>query len=1739
MSLINRGNSHCSIKQTFECVELRNLIVSFLYSPQRAVFKNDKLRTSILSYAIDEEKLTRKRVQFLTSLIYEISERQLELFMFYHSVFRLDACVLIYVNQVPFQTCDIDTILSLVRQTQDRRAINLRVNVYGQWITYTQYILERGVQLGVEYSSNNAGDGPIFQLNLIQQNANFNIHKQEGIKYIFKGDEYIRVAEKPHHKRIKREYFDRLKRYFRSNKTFISDQLGVEYSSNNAGDGPSCITNILEFIQSDDKTYIIRDHDERLCGLIEKMPSGHTYIFCTEIWLHDIVCVYFLERNDITILNITKEKMCEMMFQQSEDNDWTISLVEDLMLLIYQMTKVESKTDILICILSFIKMRSNRSLIFSIKENLIFKKFSDLFDISLDEDELEQQSFENFVGKCREFYNNADEIESSPFVTKMKRFILYLLSLNIFKKFGVDFDAFNYSVMEQQAIRRKFSSKTGLMKSLMDLFLYIMEQGLQVYTTGEPMSFFHSSKSYTTWKSEFDILVRQSQHLSRASELNFTEEEYDVNLERLIFQGSSILKFSQGEKALHSLVQHNMNILYSLRDDRILSRNISKEREIPFSLLICGTSGIGKSSIKEMLIKEFASVNKLPYGDDYKYVRCPDSEYWSDYKTHKYCIIMDDVAYQDPGKANGIDPSCEEFIKIINSVPYVTNQAELENKGKIPLRCKLVVATTNVEHLNTFYYFSCPSAVQRRFPFIIIPTVREEFATEGGMLDTNKVDTSAYPDYWYWTVKRVEPQPDMDKRKELAHMTVILDKASLPEMMRWYYSAMQIHSEKLHSVKESLQIISDAEICKVCFNVNCNEDHQQSECSIPWYYSFFCSVLYSIMLGAYAMLWNPWFAFLIKMFLTQRFLETLRFRAVIYITQVTRVWHYYGGIMQRKLSPKSKTLIVFIERYLPGIIVMSSTYLMGMFIKKIIRTTFSEEEQFHEQGEIRPKPDKEERPNVWYQKEMGLSVFETPTHSLSISNYSMQQFYDLIQGNVIKFQIEKTDLRSNMLCIKGNLYCFNAHILQKCDETFQLTMNYHKIGASDKLTIPLRKSEITYSEKQDIAFVTINKCPPKRDISKYLMEDFKDIKADGFYVLSTTRRGKFLCPVKHIHAFDVVNRQISTRGWSCTSTSETACGDCGSPLVMMTSRGPIIVGIHALGLSNHAVSVPLTKKLLICSTLKEQVDVSVPLISAESAPRTLGELHRKSTFRYLEEAKACEVYGSFLGHKGNTRTMVCETPISEFLQENYDFQVKYTAPVMKGYKPWRIAAQDMANIPVDFDRKILEICATEFYNDIMKLLPKDELNKLEPYDLFTSVNGAPGVTYVDKMNRNTSAGNPWRKSKRNFLEFVEPDGECLDPVMPTEEILSRVKDIEEKYKRGICYKPNFCAHLKDEPVSFKKANMGKTRVFTGAPFDWSIVVRKKLLSFIRVLQRNRFTFEAGPGTIAQSIEWQELYEYITTFGKDRIVAGDYKAFDKRMQPEFILYAFSIIEKLCAASGNYSEEDLISIKCIAYDTAFPLVDFNGDLVQFYGSNPSGHPLTVIINSLVNSLYMRYCYYTLNPNKEVESFKKHVSLMTYGDDNIMSVSSKINWFNHTTISEVLKSIDITYTMADKEAESIPFIHINDASFLKRKWRYDSDVGAMLAPLEHDSIEKMLTVWTRSRSVTEQEQIISVISSAIREYFYYGKQIFEQKRLMFMEVIKHHELESWVEDWVLPTHDELKNDFWKYSEILKPSN
>ncbi len=252
-------------------------------------------------------------------------------------------------------------------------------------------------------------------------------------------------------------------------------------------------------------------------------------------------------------------------------------------------------------------------------------------------------------------------------------------------------------------------------------------------------------------------------------------------------------------------------------------------------------------------------------------------------------------------------------------------------------------------------------------------------------------------------------------------------------------------------------------------------------------------------------------------------------------------------------------------------------------------------------------------------------------------------------------------------------------------------------------------------------------------------------------------------------------------------------------------------------------------------------------------------------------------------------------------------------------------------------------------------------------------------------------------------------------------------------------------------------------------------------------------------------EYVAVSYYVITLGLDSMIDRDYKTYDKKMPAVFIRAAFWVLDQWRGEITPLTEREKLISRGIATDISFPIINMNKDLYQFFGSNPSGHPLTAILNSIANSLFMRFCFHKLG--YPVSHFKQSVKLMTLGDDNIMG--SKEDGFNHTTISKVLADYGVPYTMADKKSASVPFINIAQCDFLKRRFMILN--GEYVGPLDLNSIMKSLCVWVESKHITSSEHTAQCYLAARREWSLHGKDVFDNcvkkmQKLLQMEAHKH---------------------------------
>jgi hypothetical protein len=234
----------------------------------------------------------------------------------------------------------------------------------------------------------------------------------------------------------------------------------------------------------------------------------------------------------------------------------------------------------------------------------------------------------------------------------------------------------------------------------------------------------------------------------------------------------------------------------------------------------------------------------------------------------------------------------------------------------------------------------------------------------------------------------------------------------------------------------------------------------------------------------------------------------------------------------------------------------------------------------------------------------------------------------------------------------------------------------------------------------------------------------------------------------------------------------------------------------------------------------------------------------------------------------------------------------------------------------------------------------------------------------------------------------------------------------------------------------------------------------------------------------------------------------------------------------AKQMNYTEQDIKIMQGIASELTYPLVAFNGDLVQFMdGGWISGTAITVHINGICGSLNQRYVFFTLYP--DAKSFRDHATLLTYGDDNFGSVDEDHADFNIVSLNRVLKEYGQIYTMPDKTSELKEFLPLDELEFLKRKSVFKIELGTSTGALIEDSIFKALHCRVKDKAcpLTDDEAAAVNIAGALNEFFHHGREVYEKRRAQLCKVADYHKITHLVHGLDLEYDDRISLWFFNY--------
>nr|APG78061.1 hypothetical protein 1 [Beihai picorna-like virus 70] len=546
---------------------------------------------------------------------------------------------------------------------------------------------------------------------------------------------------------------------------------------------------------------------------------------------------------------------------------------------------------------------------------------------------------------------------------------------------------------------------------------------------------------------------------------------------------------------------------------------------------------------------------------------------------------------------------------------------------------------------------------------------------------------------------------------------------------------------------------------------------------------------------------------------------------------------------------------------------------------------------------------------------------------------------------------------------------------------------------------------------------------------------------------------------------------------------ETKDGDCGAILMgVHTGLARKIIGIHVAGSIGIGMASPLNIDDIKRGLAAVEMDAQVSLnLDALLKPPVAGEKVDLPEGDFVPVGKALYKVAS------PTKTALRESAVHGLITEPTTAPSALKPKMVDGVRvdPMQQGLKKAGRIPPSLDTTRLAIAVNDVER-IVNTIPEPDHVRILTDD--EAVAGVEGDAFLAPINRKSSPGFPLTREKKGMPGKMRWLGDAeykLDP-----EIKAEMDRVVENAKNNVRTPTIWTDTLKDERRPLEKVRVAKTRVFAAGPMVYTLVFRKYFLGFAAHCAKNRIDNEISIGTNVYSLDWTRTAERLRSKG-DKVIAGDFSNFDGTLVLELLAEIVEIVNKFY----NDGEENA-QIRRVLWKEIVNSVHVCEDNVYLWThSQPSGCPITAILNSLYNSISMRYVWLTVMPAeyRTMKAFNEHVAMVSYGDDNCVNIAdSVIDLFNQLTIAAGYKEMGMTYTDETKSGNMIPYRSISEIGYLKRSFKWDEEEHQFIAPLELSVVLEMIN-WVKGDFDREERTIENMETSAF-ELSLHGREVFE---------------------------------------------
>lgn len=1188
-----------------------------------------------------------------------------------------------------------------------------------------------------------------------------------------------------------------------------------------------------------------------------------------------------------------------------------------------------------------------------------------------------------------------------------------------------------------------------------------------------------------------------------------------------------------------------------------MNLTLNGSRVEPVSALFLGPPGTGKSNLLyplsyKLLLRTLPKEKIAQFKSDpnsFIYNRQPETVYWDGYNMDKVICFIDDLG-QLRDVAGNPDNEWMNWIRMCSSFNYVLHMAALEKKGNVHFQSRFVFANSNLRTFNIESIVEI-EAFERRVDHCYICVPKVEYCkpgTDKGNLWGRRLDgrklpigplgiTELTPDtseFFEWDIDAGAETGRILSYAEVAdeiYQTSLLKSARFDQTQMYLNRViaeeeMQTQAGRVSPPSRYAHLFEEDSFDKILINLLGAHNyifgtHAPFETMMEFWEAFNPDMLDVLLKGGqdgirefqrYVVgvdIENPY------QFLPRPDpptpLDRMKDVFTIAYERISEILEKANNWLISTMTYVRRWYATYWNTWVGAFAIIATStilhYIGTMFYTRTI--------QFFTQS-YSGKPQKD-RSDKSKRKSLSSKDFKAKAESMRAPPPSTQSSgsYDpsneaivtkIIRRNCYELWLPDQECRLGFVTfVKGRVFLMPKHfageIYSAIEDYPQYTnslVTFKKSGSTIEVQCRMIDMlNVVSSTELDSLDCVLIKAPDyfdiHADITKYFLtrDEVSKLKMFDFRLVLPMTHG-FECWMGKAHTVtnEIVNGEDSyvlAKGYRYMAmTSE---GDCGALMTIVShyTAGKKVLGIHVAG--SPAVGTGLST----CVTY-EDITREVPE----------GEIVMDFESDVYPQAQTIILDGRFkeLYHHQLTVNSPCFTKIRRSPLHHLWGPAK-TAPAK--LRPFYNENEELVNpylnalskycLPFTYVNPMIvgDVGDNVFENLIKKSSINVDKRLLTWEECILGIEGEPDFKAV---SRSTSLGFPDNSipgKKPKGKTGLYGTGEIYTIDSPKSlELLGDCKIIENRALQGVRLEHIFIDQNKDERRPWEKVKLGKTRLFSCCPYRLLLLFRRYFGSFLLWTVKNRIRNGFAVGVNPYSSEWQLIADEMNHFGGSAARnkgAGDFSSYDGGLKPVFLWDMFYRI-------NDWYDDEYTTIRRVLWCEIVSSKHIFGNLVyQWVSSNPSGEPLTTLVNNLYNHYVANYVWYRVHEFDilELAKFYTYVYYITFGDDNMFSVcQSRIHVFNEKAMEMHCPEIGMSYTSETKGAAQEMRL-ITEVSFLKRKFRYEKLYDRYCAPLELEVILE-IPYWIQEGE-NRHERIHDNVNLAIRELALHDEDTFNE--------------------------------------------